>query len=136
MLQPLLPEPRRAERRPGSFRLRAGQPLVLAAGADDGDFATACALRDVVAACCGLRLAIECHGRSEDLGPRIELQRASERGEGYRLEIAPERVLLRGSGAAGLRYGAETLAQLAADAREGAPVGVRLDLGKAHVFPR
>ena len=59
MLKPLLPEPRRVERRPGSFRLRAGQPLVLAAGADDGDFAAARALRDAVAARCGLRLAIE-----------------------------------------------------------------------------
>jgi hypothetical protein len=112
MLKPLLPEPRRVERRPGSFRLRAGQPLVLAAGADDGDFAAARALRDAVAARCGLRLAIECHGRSADLGPRIELQRQGEDGEAYRLEIAPERVRLRGSGAAGLRYGAETLAQL------------------------
>ncbi|MDJ0869312.1 MAG: glycoside hydrolase family 20 zincin-like fold domain-containing protein [Myxococcota bacterium] len=119
-LPPLLPRPRRADRQPGAFALRRRPPIVLAPGADDRDFASARALRDRLERRFGLRLAIESHRRSADLGPRIELRREADTGEAYRIDVAPGRIEAAGAGAAGLRYAVETLAQLA-DARGRVP---------------
>jgi len=143
-LPPLLPEPRRSEARPGRFALRPGVPLVLGPGADDRDGTTARELAEALGQRCGVRPPVEGHARTEGLGPRIELVRRGAAGEAYRLEVTPERVLLEGEGPAGLRWAAETCAQLV-DARgripacriEDAPElsrrGVMLDVSRGKV---
>src|SRR5690606_38823117 len=143
-LPPLLPRPRRAERRPGRLVLRDGLPIVLEPGSDDRDFATACALRDAVAAAAGVRLRVETHLRSDDLGPRIALRREADAGESYRLRVDPDLAELCAAGPAGLRYATETLVQLL-DARGALPAcvvddapdfpyrGVMLDVSRGKV---
>jgi hypothetical protein len=111
-LPPLLPAPRRVRARPGSFVLRDGVPIVLAPGSDARDFAAARELQSAAAGR-GVRLPVETHRRSGDLGPRIELRREGERGDAYRLRVAGDRVEVAATGAAGLRYAVETLKQLA-----------------------
>jgi hypothetical protein len=111
-LPPLLPAPRRSEARAGAFALRDGLPIVLGPTADDGDFASARALAAAVRAACGVRLPIETHARSEDLGPRVELARRGAAGEAHRIDVDPARVRVEADGPAGLRWGIETLAQL------------------------
>jgi hexosaminidase len=143
-LPPLLPRPKRAARAPGELRLRDGLPVVLSPGSDERDFAAACALRDAVARACGVRLRVETHTRTGDLGPRIELAREGEEGDAYRLRVGFERAAAVGRGPAGLRYGAETLAQLV-DARGRIPAcriddapdlprrGILLDVSRGKV---
>jgi len=98
---------------PVSFRLSSEVPIVLGEGSSENDFASAGALREALARKCGLRLPIETHTRPDDLGPRIELSRAGERGETYRILVRAEAVRVSAAGPAGLRYAVETLAQLA-----------------------
>jgi len=143
-LPPLLPRPRRGERRPGRLALRDGLPIVLGPDARDGDFAAARALRDAVARVAGVRLWIETHLRSDGLGPRIELRREADAGEAYRLRVAPDAAEIVAAGPAGLRYGVETLAQLV-DARGALPAceiddapdfphrGIMLDVSRGKV---
>ena len=111
----LLPAPRKFRRRDGVFRLRPTVPIVLTR--TDGDnFRSALALRDAIVRRTGFDLAIETHARTKDLGPRIELRRNDDdghEGQGYRIRVRPNMVTLTGGGPAGLRYGVETLAQLA-----------------------
>lgn len=121
----LLPAPKRFRTHPGSFGLRPTVPIVLSPGADDSDFATAVALRDGIAARCGLAVSIEVHSRTDGLGARIELQRkALEQptqrallpdalgGDDHQLTVEADRVTLVGAGPAGLRYAVESLLQL------------------------
>jgi len=116
----LLPLPKRVRREEGSFSLRSGIPIVLSRSNDD-DIRSAEALRDRVLRKTGRRLAIECHAKSSDLGPRIELRRRGDYGQGYRLRVGPKVATVTGLGAAGLRYGAETLAQLVVPGRKSIP---------------
>jgi hypothetical protein len=111
-LPPLLPRPRHARPRSGAFALESGLPIALEPGCSDAEFAAAQALARAARERCGVELAVECHARCEDLGPRIELARETDGGEAYRLDVAPERIVLRGAGPAGVRYGVETLIQL------------------------
>jgi hypothetical protein len=143
-LPALLPAPKRARSRPGSFALADGVPIALGPSASDDDFATAVALREGAREGCGVRLAIESHANTRDLGPRIELRREGDRGDAYRLAAATGRVLLYGAGPAGLRYAVETLLQLI-DARARIPAcaiddapdlelrGVMLDVSRGKV---
>jgi len=109
---PLLPQPRRVRRLPGSFRLSPEVPIVLAQGSDEGDFASARALRDAIAEQCGLRLPIETHARADDLGPRLELSREGAGGDAYRIVVREDAVRASAAGPPGLRYAVETLRQL------------------------
>lgn len=115
-LPPLLPRPRRSERRSGSFRLRDGLPIVLPSGADDADFASARALAAHVLNRCGIDLPIEGHADTAGLGARMELLRDGNalgaEGEAHRIKVASDCVIVAGGGAAGVRYAVETLAQL------------------------
>ena len=111
-LPPLLPVPKHAKRHAGSFAIRKGVPIVLGPDANDGDLASALALRDALGERCGFTPPLESHARSSDLGPRIELGREADAGESYRLVVAGDRVELAGAGPAGLRYAVETLVQL------------------------
>ena len=86
-------------------------PIVLTR-TDDDDFRSALALRDAIARRTGFGLAIETHARTTDLGPRIELRRSGDGGQGYRIRVRSNIVTLTGGGSAGLRYGVETLSQL------------------------
>jgi len=143
-LPALLPAPQNARSRPGAFVLKEGVPIVLGPGANDGDLATAVALRDGVREGCGLGLAVESHARCDDLGARIELRREGDAGDAYRLTVAPDRALLCGAGPAGLRYAVETLLQLV-DARARIPAceiddapdlqlrGIMLDVSRGKV---
>jgi hexosaminidase len=131
-LPPLLPRPRRGERRPGRLALRSGLPIVLEPGADDRDFATACALRDAILRAAGVQLRVETHGRSDGLGPHVALRREADAGEAYRLRVADDGAELVAAGPAGLRYGVETLAQLV-DARGVLPA---CEIDDAPDFPR
>jgi N-acetyl-beta-hexosaminidase len=108
MLPPLLPQPKRSEALPGALLVRPGLAIVLGPGADDADFASATRLHDAVAQACGVRLPIETHARTSDLGPRLERRRDGDRGEGHRIAVDAERAELVGPGAA-LRYAVETL---------------------------
>ncbi len=143
-LPPLLPAPRRAERRAGRFRLRDGMPIVLGSEAGDDEARSAFALRDALRASSGCTLAVETHARRSDLGERIELACEGAAGEAYRVRVDAEAAHLVGAGPAGLRYAAETLAQLA-DARGSVPAceiedapdfplrGVMLDVSRGKV---
>ena len=107
----LLPTPRKFRLREGVFRLGPSVPIVLTR-TDDDDFRSALALRDAIARRTGFGLAIETHARTTDLGPRIELRRSGDGGQGYRIRVRSNIVTLTGGGSAGLRYGVETLSQL------------------------
>lgn len=111
-LPPLLPAPKHAQRRAGSFAIREDVPIVLGPDANDGDFASALALRDALGERCGFAPPVESHARSNDLAPRIELRREADLGEAYRLVVDADRIELLGAGPAGLRYAVETLLQL------------------------
>lgn len=73
-------------------------------------------MRDAIQRACRVRLPIEAHLRRSDLGPQIALGHGGETSrkscDRYRIEIRPDAVELRGSGAAGLRYAVETAVQL------------------------
>ncbi|HJS72778.1 MAG TPA: glycoside hydrolase family 20 zincin-like fold domain-containing protein, partial [Vicinamibacteria bacterium] len=99
-------------RREGSFRLRPELPIVLPAGAGDGDFVSARALQAAIHGKTGISPPIETHQRRDDLGPRIELLRRGAAGDGYRLSISRRLLRAEGEGEAGLRYAVETVAQL------------------------
>jgi hexosaminidase len=118
-LPPLLPQPRRADPKPGRFALREC-PIVLRQEADDGDFASAQILAERIHAACGRRLPIESHARSQGLGPHIELTRSGADGEGYAIDAGRDHIRVTAEGPAGLRWAIETLAQLV-DARGGVP---------------
>lgn len=111
-IPPLLPTPRRTRPRTGHFALHHDIPIVLADRASDADFRSALALREALEARSGIRLPIEGHVRGDDLKPRIELHREKELGQSYKLKARPLTVSVWGDGAAGLRYGVETLARL------------------------
>ncbi len=108
-LPPILPSPQRAEPGEGSLRLRPDTPIVV--GAPD-DFAAARALQERIERGAGLRLPIETHARTADLGPRLELARTDDGGEGYAVTVRRDAARLLGKGRAGLRYAVETVAQL------------------------
>ncbi len=110
---PLVPTPRKFRWRDGAFSITENTPIILPPQSDDGSFRSACALRDAIARRMGRVLPIETHARVADLGPRIELRQRDGNGQGYRIRVRGERVTVDGEGPAGLRYGVETLAQLA-----------------------
>jgi hypothetical protein len=119
-------------------------PIVLAEGSDESDFASAQALCSALAEQSGLRLAIETHGRQDDLGPRIVLSREGAKGDAYRLIVRRDAVQAWGAGPAGLRYAVETLRQLTPrtgriggceieDAPEFSYRGIMLDVSRGKV---
>lgn len=108
----LLPEPKSFRLRAGSFRIGRNTPIVLSSGSEDSDFETACTLSSAIGSETNVLLPVETHARLEALGPRIELARSGEVGQGYRIRVRPDRIQLLGQGRPGLRYGVETLAQL------------------------
>ena len=143
-LPPLLPAPCRAERREGTLRLRAGMPIVLREACDARDFGTARLLRDRIERATTLRLPVESHTRSGDLGPHIELERGGRGAESYSLAVDGGRARLRAGTASGLRYAAETFAQLIGpgrsapcceieDAPDFARRGLLLDVSRGRV---
>jgi len=110
--------------------------------ADDDDFRSARALRDAIARRAGVHLTIETHGRTRDLDPHIELRKENQAGQAYRIRVRSGGVLVTGEGAAGLRYGVETLSQLTrpstracdvADAPELEKRGVLIDISRGKV---
>jgi len=117
---PLLPKPRTVVPGEGRLVLGDGVPVVLPPGAGDDDFRSALALRDAVTRRCGVRLTVEGHARTSDLGPRIELRREGRQGEAYRVSVTPRAAEAVAAGPAGLRYAVETLSQLLDD-RGGLP---------------
>lgn len=93
----------------GAFRLDARTVVSPRAGSPGAE-ATARALVDLLWRTRGLKLAI----RAPRPGERsIELGAAMGAGEGYRLAVEPQRILIEGEGEAGLFYGAVTAWQLA-----------------------
>lgn len=124
--------------------MRSGMPIVLAPGGGDADFASAVTLRDELLRRTGLHLPVETHGRRDGIAPAIELVRAGEAGDAYRIEVRPTGVRIEGSGPAGLRYAVETLLQLG-DARGTLPLcsiddapafakrGILLDVSRGKV---
>jgi HAMP domain-containing protein len=152
-LPPIVPRPRRAQRRAGAHRLVAGAPIVVPPGADPMIAVSAERLRAGLAEQTGLTLPIEPHLRLEDLGPRVELAldatisrkaAAPLRGDAYRIEAGRDRIRITGAGPPGLRYGIETLLQIV-DTRGRVPAcriddgpdlelrGVMLDVSRGKV---
>ncbi len=111
-IPPLLPSPKKIVPGEGSFRLRPGAPLVLPEGSGESDFSSARALQEAIRERAGFEAPIETHARTSDLGPRVELLRRGPLGEGYRLSVSKEKVVVEGDGEAGLRYAVESLSQL------------------------
>lgn len=111
-IPPLLPTPRRSRPRRDYFTLGPDTPVVLADRSSESDFRTALALCNALEARSGVRLPVETHVQCGDLGRRVELRNDGGQGQGYRLKIRPHQITVSGDGAAGLRYGVETLAQL------------------------
>lgn len=100
----------------GEFRLDA-RTVIFPEEGDADARATAEALADLLKKTRGLDLPI----RSPRPGERyIELVGSKGEGEGYRLQVEPQRIQIAGEGKAGLFYGAVTAWQLAtADAGKG-----------------
>jgi hypothetical protein len=99
----------------GAFSLSDGLPIALRPGADDAAFRAALALREAVRRVCGVELAIEGHARTEDLGPRVELQHGAasgKLGDDYRLNVDATHIAAEAGGPAGLHYAVGTLSQL------------------------
>ena len=129
----------------GAFRLRPEAPIVLPEGSVGNDFFSARALQSAIRERAGFSPPIETHARRDDLGPRIELLRRGDPGDGYRVRISRERVLAEGEGEAGLRYAVESLSQLLAprgrslpaceieDAPDLAKRGLLLDISRGKV---
>jgi len=117
-LGPLLPAPRNAHRRAGHFALKNETPIILEPGTSDGDFVSARSLRDQLLERCAVTLPIEIHSRSDDLSPCIALRHGGatgQAGDGYALRVRPGRIEIDAAGSAGLRYGVESLVQLATE---------------------
>ena len=144
-LPPLLPAPRSAEARPGRLRLEPALPVVLAAGSSDSDFTTAVAFAERVREACGVSLPVETHAAPLPTATAcIRLERESEEGDAYQVEVTPQGARLRGAGPAGLRYAVETFVQLV-DTRGGVPAceiedapdfahrGIMLDVSRGKV---
>ena len=127
-MPPLVPTPRKFRWRDGAFPITENTPIILPPQSDDGSFRSACALRDAIAKRTGRFLPIETHARVADLGPRIELRQRDGNGQGYRIRVRGERVTVDGEGPSGLRYGVETLAQLAKSSIRACDVDDRPDL--------
>ncbi|WBO21858.1 family 20 glycosylhydrolase [Sphingomonas abietis] len=107
---PLLPMPASVVAGEGRFALH-GASIV---AADAGEKAAAARFTDLLARSGGPKIAAGSAGTIRFLrDPSID------GGEAYRLEVTPAAITIRASGDAGLFYGAETLFQLAASARDG-----------------
>lgn len=126
-LPPILPSPVRAQRTPGAFSLSPAIPIVLVAEAEgplvEATVATAQALQAEIVRLCGVTLPIERHANTRGLGAHIALRAGAavprsapalclENAEAYHLEVSKRGVKIRAPGAAGLRYGVESLQQL------------------------
>ena len=109
----LLPSPRRIERLPGSFQLDNRSRLVLDAGSPAEERAAAL-LAERLGQRAGFQVSAASPPEPVPSGNLIlsEISRNSI-SESFELRVDAESVLLRGD-SAGLRYGAEALAQLAA----------------------
>jgi len=129
-MPPLLPTPLRFRFRDGAFPVREGTPIVLLPESEDQTFRSACALRDGIAGRLGRVLPVETHARVADLGRRIELRQRDGNGQGYRIRVRSERITVDGEGPAGLRYGVETLSQLARGTIRACDIDDRPDLLK------
>jgi hexosaminidase len=152
-LPPLIPTPRSATRRIGSFVLRDGVPVVLgsiclgsiAETADEVSARELCAHVQRVA---GIALPLESHREASAPGAHVALRRCPEPladgPEAYRLDVTKDRIEVVASTSAGLRWGVETLRQLI-DARGRVPActiddapslslrGVMLDVSRGKV---
>ena len=109
-LPPLLPSPASFEQCEGSFAIGATTVIRHAAGAEP----VARRLRQYLKESTGLALPLEPleRGAAGEIALELDETAAALGAEGYRLEIAPERVILRAPHAAGLFYGTQTLRQL------------------------
>jgi hypothetical protein len=142
---PLLPAPKKLARTSRAFLLRRNVPIVIPEGAGEGDFRAASALRAAIAERAGFQPPIETHARRDDLGPRVELLRRGDLGDGYRITVSKARVRAEGDGEPGLRYAVETLSQLLSqngrslagceieDAPDLAKRGLLLDISRGKV---
>ncbi|THA53878.1 beta-N-acetylhexosaminidase [Streptomyces sp. A1136] len=118
----LIPEPRRADFRPGAPRLRLGPATTSAAG--PGTEGVAGWLRRELGAATGFAFPEAAPGARGDV--RLALD-AGLAGEEYRLVIAGDGVELAGGSAAGVFWGAQTLRQLLGpDAYRRAPLPGRV----------
>lgn len=114
----LLPSPRFVERRPGTLRLDPGSRI---RRADDSPAVERVArfLASRLRERAGLPVPVVGPGAPPAEGPDVRLEGTPERPpptalppEGFELTTAPEGARIRAGDAAGLRYGAEALAQL------------------------
>ncbi|MDR2908764.1 MAG: glycoside hydrolase family 20 zincin-like fold domain-containing protein [Oscillospiraceae bacterium] len=109
------PPPRQIEYRPGECALDALGEARCGASGDKRFFS---GLPE------SLRPAATCGEGYEYTAGRTAISAAISGGvdspQGYRLTVAPGGITLRAADAAGLRYGADTLAQLVAQAQNGA----------------
>ena len=115
---PLLPMPASVVAGSGSFTVRDAR---IAPSNDPGVTAAADRLTDL--------LARSGDAKPASGSPTIRfLRNPSESGdEAYRLDVSPSAITVRASGDAGLFYGAETLWQLIASAKDGRIPTVRID---------
>jgi alpha-N-acetylglucosaminidase len=107
----LVPQPVELRAGPGFFRITPETKVVASGPA----VPTAKQLIDTLAPAMGFRLRLSENEASESAGIALSLNeslRIKLGSEGYRLEVAPKRISLRASEAAGLFYAVQTLRQL------------------------
>jgi len=124
----LIPVPKRLRTQSGSLDLRCLDLIVVDASLPEPAHDTA---RGIAASLAGARGALPVIGRGTAPadGAVFLMTARLDSPEHYRLEVAPGRVVITGGGVPGLYYGAQTLAQLAAQAKDGAIPALRIDDG-------
>ena len=116
---PVIPQPVRVETGEGAFVLRDATPIVT----DDANEGTAHLLAQWLAPATGYRLRVRKQDAPLRNAPRenaldnaivlaLDASLAHLGGEGYALEVTPQRVVIRGAQPAGVFYGVQTLRQL------------------------
>lgn len=99
-MPPFIPLPAQVEMRPGSFKLSPNTPILEAAGLE--------AVAKLAAADLGLRTIRRGSGHAKAISLDTDPALPSE---GYRLDIATDRITVVGGSAAGVFYGLQTLRQ-------------------------
>jgi len=121
---PLLPMPASVVPRSGSYDLSGRGALVGADTKDPGTVVAAERLRELAARSGGPSLSPNL-GAPAGISFRRDPSVVGE--EAYRIEIGPKHIIVRASGDAGLFYGAETLWQLVASAKDGQVRSMQID---------
>jgi hexosaminidase len=120
----VLPYPASVTSQPGSYRLDGSPLVVFADPADEGLLAAADRFRDLARRTGGLPTR---SGASASTGIAFVRDATLKGDEAYILDVTPRSITVRANTDAGLYYGAETLWQLVASAKDGGIAAVHIE---------